>query len=70
MSHWPSQKAPRVLAALLRIGRTAKRETGSHKTLHRTNWPDYVFAFRENVEIGPRLLARMSKHTGLKPENL
>ncbi len=70
MSQWPSTKAKRVLAALLRIGWRIKRETGSHKTLERDGWPDVVFAFYERDEIGPRMLARLSKHTGLKPEDL
>ena len=38
MSEWPSSKARRVLAALLRIG--------------------------------PKMLARLANHTGLKPKNL
>jgi len=29
-----------------------------------------VFAFHDNVEIGPRMLARIAKHAGLKPEDL
>jgi predicted RNA binding protein YcfA (HicA-like mRNA interferase family) len=63
-------KARRVLAALLRIGWTVKRETGSHRTLARDGWPNYTFAFHDNEEIGPKMLARIAKHTGLKPEDL
>lgn len=71
MSHWPAAaKAKRVLAALYRIGWTLKRESGSHKTLARSGWPDAVFAFHDQEEIGPRMLARIAKHTGLKPEDL
>jgi predicted RNA binding protein YcfA (HicA-like mRNA interferase family) len=70
MSHWPSAKAKRVLAALLAIGWEVKRQTGSHRTLSRTGWPDYVFAFHDGEEIGPCMLARISKHTGLQPEDL
>jgi len=70
MSHWPSAKAKRVFAALLRIGWTVKRKSGSHKTLQRSGWPDLVFAFHDKEEIGPRMLARIAKHTGLKPEDL
>jgi hypothetical protein len=29
-----------------------------------------VFAFHDNDEIGPKMLARMAKVTGLKPEDL
>jgi predicted RNA binding protein YcfA (HicA-like mRNA interferase family) len=70
MSQWPSAKATRVLAALLRAGWTLKRERGSHKVLARVGRPDFVFAFHERDEIGPRMLARIAKHTGLKPEDL
>jgi predicted RNA binding protein YcfA (HicA-like mRNA interferase family) len=33
-------------------------------------WPDYVFAFHDSEEIGPKMLARIAKHTGLAPEDL
>ena len=70
MSQWPSAKARRVLAALLGIGWVPKRQSGSHRTLAREGWPDFVFAFHDGEEIGPRMLARIAKHTGLKPEDL
>ena len=70
MSEWPSARSRRVLAALLRIGWTVKRESGSHRTLSRPGCPDYVFAFHDREEIGPRMLARIAKHTGLRPEDL
>ena len=71
MSQWPSTKAKRVLAALLRIGWTIKRETGgSHRILSRPGWADFVFAFHDKDEIGPRMLARIAKRTGLKPDDL
>jgi predicted RNA binding protein YcfA (HicA-like mRNA interferase family) len=46
MSHWPSAKARRVYAALLKIGWQLKRQTGSHRTLWREGSPDFVFAFQ------------------------
>lgn len=70
MSQWPSARARRVLAALLRIGWTIKRTSGSHRTLSRPGWPDYVFAFHDGEEIGPRMLARIARATGLKPDDL
>ena len=70
MSQCPSVKARRLLAALLRLGWQVKRQTGSHKTLARDGWPDVVFAFHEGDEVGPKMLARMEKHTGLSPEDL
>ena len=62
MSDWSSTKARRVRAALLRIGWQVKRQSGSHRTLAHKDWPDYVFAFHNGDEIGPRMLARIAKH--------
>ena len=70
MSDWRAVKARRLLAALLRIGWHVKRQSGSHRTLERTGWPDFVFAFHDNEEIGPRMLARIAKYTGLTPDDL
>jgi predicted RNA binding protein YcfA (HicA-like mRNA interferase family) len=70
MTQWPSTRARRVLAALQRIGWAVKRTSGSHRVLSRSGWPDFVFAFHDREEIGPRMLARIAKHTGLKPEDL
>jgi len=55
---------------LLRIGWTIKREAGSHRTLAREGWPNYAFAFHDNEELGPKMLSRIAKHTGLTPEDL
>ena len=70
MNQWSSTRARRVLAALLRIGWIIKRQSGSHHTLSRAGWPDFVFAFHDNEELGPRMLARIAKRTGLNPEDL
>jgi len=70
MSTWGAAKARRVFAALLRLGWSIKRESGSHRTLARAGWPDFVFAFHDHDEIGPRMLARIAKHTGLTPSDL
>lgn len=70
MSQWPSRKARAVLATLLKLGWSVKRQAGSHITLQREGWPNYTFAFHDTEEIGPRMLARVAKHTGLKPEDL
>ncbi len=47
-----------------------KRQTGSHRVLSRAGFPDFVFAFHDREEIGPRMLARIAKHTGLTPDDL
>jgi predicted RNA binding protein YcfA (HicA-like mRNA interferase family) len=70
MSSWPSAKAKRVFAALIKIGWSQKRQSGSHKTLSRDGWPDFTFAFHDGDELGPRMLARIAKHTGLQPEDI
>lgn len=71
MSQWPATKANRVLSALLRIGWSLKRQVGtSHRVLSRPGWADIVFAFHAGDEIGPRMLARISKQSGLRPEDL
>jgi len=74
MSQWPSTSSKRVYRALLRIGwqekpRTSKSE--SHKQLENPDYPyEFTWAFHDGDEIGPRMLARIAKQTGLKPEDL
>ena len=71
MSQWGARKARRVLAALLQLGWQIKRQSGgSHRVLCRPGWPDYVFAFHDGEEVGPRMMARVARHTGLRPEDL
>jgi len=70
VTQWPSTRAQRVLAALLRIGWVVKRQSGSHRVLSRPGSPDFVFAFHDGEEIGPRMLVRIARHTGLTPEDL
>jgi len=70
MGKWRSIKAKHLFATLLRIGWSIKRQDGSHKLLERLGYPDYVFAFHDGDEIGPKMLARVAKHTGLKPNDL
>ena len=70
MSSWPAAKARRVLAALLKIGWRLKRQSGSHRTLSRDGWADTVFAFHDDDEIGPKMLSRIARKTGLTPEDL
>ena len=52
------------------LGAMIKRQSGSHIILARDGWPNFVFAFHEREEIGPKMLARIARHTGLKPEDL
>ena len=65
-----NQSEPRT-GSLFRIGWSVKRYVrGSHRVLSRPNWLDVVFAFHDSDEIGPRMLARIAKRTGLRPEDL
>jgi predicted RNA binding protein YcfA (HicA-like mRNA interferase family) len=70
MSQWPSTRAPRVLAALLRIGWSIKWQSGSHRVLSRAGREDVVFAFHDREEIGLKMLARIVRRTGLTPADL
>ena len=63
-------KARRVLAALLKTGWRLKRQSGSHRALTRANSDDFVFSFHDDEEIGPKMLARIAKRTGLTPKDL
>ncbi|MGB2677949.1 MAG: type II toxin-antitoxin system HicA family toxin [Candidatus Acidiferrum sp.] len=60
----------KVLRALLRNGYTIKSQRGSHAILTHPERGDYIWAFHDAVEIGPRMLARIAKRTGLRPEDL
>ena len=74
MTQWPSAKARRVYAALMRIGWQLKRQSGipirspSHSS--RSGSPDFLFAIHDDDEIGPNMLARIAKHTGLPPDDI
>lgn len=71
MSYWPSVKAKKVYKALLSIGWSPKAEKGSsHIQLERQGFEDYTWAFNDSEEIGPKMLSRVAKHTGLKREDL
>jgi predicted RNA binding protein YcfA (HicA-like mRNA interferase family) len=67
---WGAAKARRVLSALMRRGWVQKRQAGSHRTLAREGWPDFIFSFHDDEEIGPKMMARIAKHTGLTPNDL
>lgn len=70
MDKWPTTKAPKVLAALIKIGWVQVRQNGSHRTLKRDGWANYVFAFHDDVEIGSGMLKKIAKATGLTREDL
>jgi predicted RNA binding protein YcfA (HicA-like mRNA interferase family) len=71
MSQWGATRARQVLSALLRVGWQVKRESkGSHMVLSREGWADVVWAFHDREVIGPAMLARIARNTGLTPDDL
>jgi hypothetical protein len=38
--------------------------------MSREGWPDFVFAFRDTDEMGPRMLARIAKNSGFTLKDL
>jgi predicted RNA binding protein YcfA (HicA-like mRNA interferase family) len=71
VSQWRATRARGVFAALQRIGWSVKREAkGSRKVLEREGFSSFVWAFHDRDEIGPKMLARIAKHTGLTPDDL
>jgi predicted RNA binding protein YcfA (HicA-like mRNA interferase family) len=70
LSDWPSAKARPVLRALLRIGWKIVSQKGSHIKLQHPQRGTYMFGFHDNEELGPRILSKIAKHTGLTPEDL
>jgi predicted RNA binding protein YcfA (HicA-like mRNA interferase family) len=70
MTVWPAVKANKVLRALQSIGWVVVRQRGSHRIMQRPGYQDFTFAFHEKEEIGPKMLSRISKYTGLTPNDL
>ncbi|MGB7556006.1 MAG: type II toxin-antitoxin system HicA family toxin [Candidatus Korobacteraceae bacterium] len=71
MSRWPSTKAGKVLRALGRIGWSIKAyKASSHVQLIHPKPGEYTWAFDDSDELGPAMLAKISKKTGLKREDL
>ena len=72
MSKWPSSKANRVYRALLRIGWKPKPKGSgsSHVQLERPGFKEFTWAFHDSEELGPVMLKKIAKCTGLKPQDL
>jgi predicted RNA binding protein YcfA (HicA-like mRNA interferase family) len=74
VSQWPSSKGKKVLHALKAIGwQEDPRHTkgSSHRQLRHSDYDyEYTWAFADSDEIGPAMLARIAKRTGLKPSDL
>lgn len=71
MSAWPSTKAKIVYTALVRIGWKPVHQKGSHVKLRNSKYDyGYTWAFHDSDELGPKMLARIAKKTGLSPDDL
>ncbi len=70
MSTRRSTRAQRVLAAVNRVGWAIERQSGSHRVRERQGWSNFVFAFHDRDEIGPKMLARVARHTALTPADV
>jgi len=74
MSKFASSSAKKVYRALERTGWREKpriSKGGSHKQLQNPDYPyEFTWAFHDSDEIGPRMLAKIAKRTGLKPEDI
>ncbi|HEY1804548.1 MAG TPA: type II toxin-antitoxin system HicA family toxin [Terracidiphilus sp.] len=74
MSQWAATSAKKVYRALQRIGWQEKpriSKGGSHKQLEHPEYSyEYTWAFHDGDEIGPKMLSKIAKRTGLRPEDL
>ena len=68
--HWRSTKSRRVLKALEKIGWEYTRSHSSHKVLTKPGFQNFIFCFHDRDEIGPPMLSKISKQTGLSPSDL
>lgn len=65
-------KAKQAFKALLKIGWVVISQSGSHKKLKHqsSSYPMYVWSYGDGDELGSKILSRIAKHTGLRPEDL
>jgi predicted RNA binding protein YcfA (HicA-like mRNA interferase family) len=70
LSDWPSVKARVALRALQRIGWKISSQKGSHDKLQHPQRGTCMFGFHDKEELGPKILSKIAKYTGLKPEDL
>ena len=70
MSRFAAAKAKRVLAALLRLSWEVRTSVGLAPDALPARMADITFAFHDDQEIGPIMLSKIARRTGLKPEDL
>jgi predicted RNA binding protein YcfA (HicA-like mRNA interferase family) len=55
----------------VKIGWKPVHQSGSHVKLRHSNHTySYIWAFHDAEELGPKILARIAKKTGLTPDDL
>lgn len=59
MSDYPSMKARRLLALLIRAGCVVERQQGSHRWMRAPLGHGFVFAFHDGEEIHPTAVRRV-----------
>ena len=68
--HESTKSLPRVAPPWL-APKPGSRKGSSHiQLVHPNKAGAYTWAFHDDAEIGPNMLRRIAKHTGLKPEDL
>ncbi len=45
-------------------------EVRSHRTVVKPGWAPVTFAFHDGDEVGPAMLAKIGRKTGLRPDDL
>jgi len=71
LSYWPSKKARQVFKTITRLGWTIKKEKGSsHKQMIHAEYPEATWAFGDDEEIGPKMMARLAKTYHFNPDDL
>jgi predicted RNA binding protein YcfA (HicA-like mRNA interferase family)/predicted RNase H-like HicB family nuclease len=59
---WASRNSQQLVGTLLKLRWSIKRQFSSHKIFEREGYPDYVFAFHDDEEVGSKMLARVFRH--------
>jgi hypothetical protein len=70
VNHWARRQGPSRSSGASAPWLDHQAHLRLSQTLSRADWPDVVFAFHDDEEIGPRMLARLAKKTGLRPDDL
>lgn len=70
MSKWKTVKARQLMSALVRLGWTESRRSGSHRTMVHPDFAPLTFAFHDGDEVGPAILSKIAKKSNLTPGDL